>query len=76
LLFTNFDGFIIKLSQYIEKHNIKFGVQETLALQALRTPSKSGKLFHTVHTETQYDHIPNSSNNKTSVIGIYLSLLL
>jgi len=40
LLFTKFDGFIIKLSQYIEKHNIKFGVQE------LRIPSKSGKLFN------------------------------
>ncbi|KAL5236828.1 hypothetical protein ACI65C_004238 [Semiaphis heraclei] len=42
LLFTKFDGFIIKLIKYIEKHNIKFGVQETLVLHELRTPSKSG----------------------------------
>ncbi|KAF0704273.1 Uncharacterized protein FWK35_00030375, partial [Aphis craccivora] len=42
LLFTKFDGFIIKLLQYIEKHSIKLGVQETLVLQELKTPSKPG----------------------------------
>lgn len=45
MLFTKFDGFITKLLQYIEKHSIKFGIQETLVLQELKIPSKLGKLF-------------------------------
>jgi len=46
LNFTKFDGFIIKLIKYIEKNNIKFGIQQSLVLHELHCPSKSGKLFN------------------------------